>query len=186
MDRISLDVDSLKLRSIPPKHDINESLKAMRISIDECKERTAKIHTKQDWFVACSSSFHENIDASPIRSMFCNMNFYDYGSDDESTLPRRRPKYSESLDLDAKFGKSEMGESSTSNNVEPTLLDFKEFNYDNCSLTNCISLLQSVLNSPHAYSQNKAFTKHIVDALMQYYEEKLELEVSIPSKLYDE
>ena len=25
MDRISLDVDSLKLRSIPPKHDINES-----------------------------------------------------------------------------------------------------------------------------------------------------------------
>ena len=43
----------------------------------------------------------------------------------------------------------------------------------------CISLLQSVLNSPHAYSQNKAFTKHIVDALMQSYEEKLELEVSI-------
>ena len=37
IDRISLDVDSLKLRSIPPKHDINESLKAMRISIYECK-----------------------------------------------------------------------------------------------------------------------------------------------------
>ena len=50
----------------------------------------------------------------------------------------------------------------------------------------CISLLKSVLNSPHAYSQNKAFTKHIVDALMQSYEEKLELEVSIPRKLYDE
>ena len=41
MDRISLDVDSLKLRSIPPKQDINESLKAKRISIDECKEITA-------------------------------------------------------------------------------------------------------------------------------------------------
>ena len=50
----------------------------------------------------------------------------------------------------------------------------------------CISLLQSVLNSPHAYSQNKAFTKHILDALMQSYEEKLELEVSIPRKLHDE
>ena len=37
-----------------------------------------------------------------------------------------------------------------------------------------------MLNSPHAYSQNKAFTKHIVDALMQSYEENLELEVSIP------
>ena len=33
MDRISLDVDSLKLRSIPPKHDINECLKAMRIPL---------------------------------------------------------------------------------------------------------------------------------------------------------
>ena len=42
-----------------------------------------------------------------------------------------------------------------------------------------------MLNSPHAYSQNKAFTKHIVDALMQSYEEKLNLEVSIPRKLYD-
>ena len=34
VDRISLDVDSLKLRSIPHKHDIYESLKAMRIFID--------------------------------------------------------------------------------------------------------------------------------------------------------
>ena len=37
VDRLSLDADSLKLRSTPPKHDINESLKAMIISIDECK-----------------------------------------------------------------------------------------------------------------------------------------------------
>ena len=43
-----------------------------------------------------------------------------------------------------------------------------------------------MLNSPHAYSQNKAFTQHIVDALMQSYEGKLELEVSIPRKIYDE
>ena len=43
-----------------------------------------------------------------------------------------------------------------------------------------------MLNSPHAYNQNKAFTKHIVDAMMNFFEEKLELEVSIPRKLYDE
>ena len=74
VDRLSLDVDSLKLRSIPPKHDINESLKAMRISIDECKERTARMYAKKDCFIkACSSSFHENkdgylkvIDVNPI------------------------------------------------------------------------------------------------------------------------
>ena len=68
----------------------------------------------------------------------------------------------------------------------PTLLDYKVFNYDSCSLIYCISLLQSMLNSPHAYEQNKAFTKHIVDAMMKALEEKLELEVSIPRKLHDE
>ena len=55
-----------------------------------------------------------------------------------------------------------------------------------CYLEGCISLLQSVLNSPHAYSQNKAFTKHIVDALMQSFDDKLNLEASIPRKLNDE
>src|SRR6266511_3312250 len=69
---------------------------------------------------------------------------------------------------------------------EPTLLDFKDFNYDNCSLIDCISLLQYMLNYPHAYNQNKAFTKHIVDAMMKSFEEKLELEVSILRKLNDE
>ena len=78
VDRLSLEIDSLKLRSTPPKHDINESLKAMRISIDECKERTARLCAKKDCFVkVCSSSFHENndedlevIDVSPIISLF--------------------------------------------------------------------------------------------------------------------
>ena len=194
VDRLLLDVDSIKIRSSPPKHDINESLKAMRVSIDECKERTARLRAKKDCFIkACSSSFHENnvqdlkvIDASPIRSMFCNMNLDNYGTDDESTFPRRRSKNSESLDLDAKFGKSGIGEVMTLNSIKPTILDFKEFYYENSSLESCISLLQSIVNSPHAYSQNKAFTKHIVDALMQSFDEKLNLEVSIPRKLNDE
>ena len=81
--------------------------------------------------------------------------------------------------------KSGIGEVKTLNSIEPTILDFKEFNYD-CSLEDCISLLQSVVNSPHAYSQKKAFTKHIVDALKQSFHEKLNMEVSIPRKLYDE
>ena len=100
VDRITLDVDSLKLRSILPKHDINESLKAMRISIDECKERTARMHAKKDCFVkACSSSFHDNkdedlkvIDVSPIKSLFCDMNLDKHGTEYELPLPRRRSK----------------------------------------------------------------------------------------------
>ena len=117
----SLDVDSLKLRSIPPKHDINESLKSMRISIEECKERTSRMRAKRDCFMkACSSSFHDNkdedlkvIDVSPIKYLFCNMNLDNDGTGDESTLAKRRPNHSEFLDLDAKIGKSGIEEVKT-------------------------------------------------------------------------
>ena len=155
------------------------------------QRKNARMRAKKESFIkACSSSYHENkdedlkvIDVSPIRSLFSSMNLDKDGTGDESTLVKRRPNDSEFLDLDAKLVKSGIEEVKTLHSNEPTILDFKEFNYDNCSLTDCIFLLQSVLNSPHAYSQNKAFTKHIVDALMQSYEEKLELEVSIPRKL---
>ena len=93
------------------------------------------------------------------------------------------PNDSEFLDLDAKFYKSGIEEVRTFGSNEPTILDLKKFNYDNFSLIGCIFLLQSMLNSPHAYNQNKAFTKHIVDDMMQSFEEKLELEVSIPRKI---
>ena len=92
------------------------------------------------------------IDVSPIKSLFCNMNIDNDGTGDESALDKRRPNDSEYLDLDAKFGKSGIGEIKTLHSNEPTILDFKEFNYDNCSLIDCIPLLQSMLNCPHALS----------------------------------
>ena len=86
---------------------------------------------------ACSSSFHDSkdedlkvIDVSPIKSLFCNINLDNDGTGDESTLVRWRPKNSEVLDLDAKFDKSGIEEVKTLNSNEPTILDFKEFNYD--------------------------------------------------------
>ena len=82
------------------------------------------------------------------------MNLDKYGTGDESTLVKRRPNDSEFLDFDSKLDKSGIREVKTLNSIEPTISDFKEFDYDNCSLEGCISLLQSVVNSPHAYSQN--------------------------------
>ena len=87
------------------------------------------------------------------------MNLDNDGTEYDPPLSRRRSKNSEFFDLDAKIDKSGIEEVKTLHSNEPTILDFKGFNYDNCSLIDCISLLQSVLNSPHAYSQ---FTKHIV------------------------
>ena len=65
----------------------------MRISIDECNERTSKIRAKKDWFVkACSSSFRDNndedlkvIDVTPMKSLFSNMNLDKDGTGDVST-----------------------------------------------------------------------------------------------------
>ena len=116
-----------------------------------------------------------------LLNLFCNMNLDNDGTEYDPPLPRRCSKNLEFVDLDAKIDKSGIEEIKTLDVAKPTIMDFKEFNY---SLIDCISLLQYVLNSPHAYSQNKAFTKHIIDALMQSYEEQLELEVSIPRKLY--
>ena len=76
------------------------------------------------------------------------MNLDNDGTGDESTLVKRRPNDSEFLYLDAKFDKSGIGEAKTLHSIEPTIIDLKEFNYDNCSLIDYISLLQSVLNSP--------------------------------------
>ena len=71
-----------------------------------------------------------------------------------------------------KLIKSGIREVKTLSRNEPTLLDFKDFNYDDCYLIDRTSLLQYMLNSPHAYNQNKAFTKHIIDAMMKSFEEK--------------
>ena len=82
------------------------------------------------------------IDVTPIESLFSNVNLDKDGTGDESTLFKRRPNDSEFLDLDAKIDKSGIGEVKTLSSNEPTLLDFKEFNYDNFSLIDCISLSQ--------------------------------------------
>ena len=118
--------------------------------------------------------------------MFSSAKPNDDGAGYESTLVEKRPNDSESIYLDAKSIESGVEDINTLSSNETTTLDFKEFNYDSCSLIECISLMQSMLNSPHTYSQNKAFTDHIVGAMMKSLEEKLELEVSIPRKLHDE
>ena len=79
------------------------------------------------------------------------------GTGEESTLGRRRPNILKGENLVEKIVKSGFEEVKTLASGVPTLLDYKDFNYDSCSLIYCISLLQSMINSPHAYEQNKAF-----------------------------
>ena len=101
--------------------------KPWEFPLTSARKEPARLRAKKYCFVkACSSSFHENndedlkvIDVSPIRSLFCNMNLDNDGTGDESTLVKRRPNNSEFSDLDAKFGKSGIGEVKTLNSIKP-------------------------------------------------------------------
>ena len=115
--------------------------------------------SKDAFIKACSSNTYENqdedlkvIDVYPIKSLFCNMNLDNDGTKYDPPLPRRRSKNLECLDLNDEIDESGMERNKNLDVAKPTILDIKEFNYESCSLINCISLLQSVLNSPHAYS----------------------------------
>ena len=142
--------------------DMSKEFYGLNSQITRLENSIAQISDKQTTLVNKMSAKPENLDenndedlkvigVSPITSLFCNMNINNNGTGDESTLVRRRPNNLKFLDLDAKFGKSGIGEVKTLNSIEPTILDFKEFDHENCSLESCISLLQSIVNSPHAY-----------------------------------
>ena len=62
------------------------------------------------------------------------------GTGEESTLVRRRPDNPEGENLVEKIDKSGFEEVKTLTSDVPTLLDYKDFNYDSCSFTDCICL----------------------------------------------
>ena len=49
MGTIALDVETLKSKTLPPKHDYNETIKSIQVSINESKERTTKLKAKQEF-----------------------------------------------------------------------------------------------------------------------------------------
>ena len=69
--------------------------------------------------------------------------------------------------------------------ITTTLIYGSRLDFDNCSLSKVITLLQRMAKDPHTSTLNIAFTKHITNALIKAREEKLKLETSIPIKLED-
>ena len=63
MDRIAHDVENLKIKILPPKNDINESIKAISASMNESKERTARLRAKREFLEkAIPPDFYRNHD----------------------------------------------------------------------------------------------------------------------------
>ena len=113
------------------------------------------------------------IGVSSIDSLFSKIKIDEKETREELTLSRRCSYNLEGENLVEKIDKSGFEEVKTLTSDVPTLLDYKDFNYDSCALIDSISLLQYMMNSRHAYEQKKVFTKHIADALMKALEEKL-------------
>ena len=124
--------------------------------MDENKKRSAMLRAKREFLEKTfSSDFFRKSDedlkmigASSIDSLFSKVNIDEKGTGEESTLSRRRPNISEGENLVEKIDESGFGEVKTLTSDVPTLLDYKDFNYDSCSLIDCISLSQSMINSP--------------------------------------
>ena len=91
------------------------------------------------------------IGVSSIDSLFSKIKIDNKGTEEESALVRRRPDNSESENLVEKINKSGFEEVKNLTSDVPTLLDYKDFNYDSFSLIDCISLLQAMINSPHGH-----------------------------------
>jgi hypothetical protein len=98
-------------------NSLNESLKAIQISINESKERTARMRAKREWLEKVCSIFCDNHDedlkvigVTPIESLFDNIKLYEKGTGDESTLARRRPNNLDGEDLNEKIDKSGISE----------------------------------------------------------------------------
>ena len=78
-----------------------------------------KMAAKPEFF--CENKYEDLkfIDVSPIKSLFCNMNLDNDVTGDELPLPKRCPKNSEFLDLDAKIVKSGIEEVKTLISMNP-------------------------------------------------------------------
>ena len=115
IDRLSYDVENLKLNFFVTK--VDESIKALYVSMDESKKITAVLRAKREFWEAFSSDcFHKSdedlkvIGVCSIDSLFSKIKIDDKGTEEESTLARRCPDNSEGENLDEKVDKSGFGE----------------------------------------------------------------------------
>ena len=97
IDRISHDVENLKMKFFVPK--VEESIKALYVSMDESKKRTAMLRARREFLEKAFSSdcFHKSdedlkmIGVSSIDSLFSKVKNDEKGTGEESTLEEGVP-----------------------------------------------------------------------------------------------
>ena len=117
------------MKNFVPK--VEESIKALYVSLDESKKRIAMLRAKREILEKAFSSdcFHKSdedlkmIGVSSIDSLFSKIKIDDKGTGEDSTLVRRRPNISEGENLIEKIDRSGFEEVKTLTSDVPTLLD---------------------------------------------------------------
>ena len=87
-----------------------------------------------------------------IEFLFFCVRFNDYGVGYEFILVEKRSDDSEFIYFDDKGVESGVEEVKILGSNEIFILDFKEFNYGNCFLFECIFLMQFIVNFLYVYS----------------------------------
>jgi hypothetical protein len=176
VDRLGLDVELLKLKVFP--HDVKESntLNAIQVRIDDNVRMLTELHARweREDEMARNMKVCTIATTSVVVSNASNP-FTLIGVEKTPTPCVKKPKTAKTTKSAEIF--QSMGDNSSTT--------FNDFNVDGCNISKVILFLLKLALSPNVSSMNVAFTKHIMNALMQIREEKLKQKVSIPKKLED-
>jgi hypothetical protein len=178
VDSLALDVELLKLKVLP--NDVKESktLNAIQVRIDDNVTMLAELHARWEredemarnmkvCTITTTSDVISNTSIPPTL----------IGVDKIPTPCAKKPKTAKTFSTKSAEIFRSMGDNSSTT--------FNDLDVDGCNISKVILFLQKLALSSNASSMNFAFTKHIMNALMQIREEKWKQKVSIPKKLED-
>jgi hypothetical protein len=163
VDSLDFDVKLLKLKVLP--HDVKESktLNAIQVRIDENVRMLAELHARWERedemarnMKVCTITTTSNVVSNAIPPPTF------IGVEKTPTPYAKKPKTIKTFsNKSAEIFRSMGDDSSTT---------FNDFDVDVCNISEVILFLQKLALSPNASSMNVAFTKHIMNALMQIRE----------------
>jgi hypothetical protein len=166
VDSHALDVELLKLKVLP--HDVKESktLNAIQVKIDNNIRMLAELHARwerEDEIARNMKVFTITTTSDVVLNATNPLTLI--GVEKIPTHCVKKPKTAETFSNKSAEIFWSMRDNSS--------ITFNDFDVNGCNIFEVILFLQKVALSPNASSMNVAFTKHIMNALMQIKEEKL-------------
>ena len=176
VDNLANEVELLKIRTSPLEERKVTPMNAIQVQINENIRMMAKL--KERW--AREREEEDRIKSLPTHHTVATIQVVE----DVQTLSTQcTPGPNGPINGDAMT--IETTKQVNLKDTTTTLLDARDLDFDNCTLTEVIDFLHKMSRDPRTSTLNLAFTEHITNALIKAREEKLRVEASIPRKLED-